>query len=85
MRDEVAQSKSHTKRLKLRTLLSKFGYSKRSDANTAEITKLLSDTGMALNPPIVRLNQSLREVVLSRVVVFADGETRMEQAWMLLW
>jgi hypothetical protein len=31
------------------------------------------------------LNQSLREAVLSRVVVFVDGEMLMEQARMLLW
>ena len=31
------------------------------------------------------LNQSLREAVLARVVVFVDGEMLMEQAWMLLW
>jgi hypothetical protein len=31
------------------------------------------------------LNQSLREAVLSRVVVFVIGEMLMEQAWMLLW
>jgi hypothetical protein len=31
------------------------------------------------------LNQSLREAVFSRVVVFVDGEMLIEQAWMLLW
>ena len=31
------------------------------------------------------LNQSLREAVLVKVVVFVDGEMLMEQAWMLLW
>ena len=38
--------------------------------------------GVTANHP---LNQSLREAVLVRVVVFVDGEVLMEQAWMLLW
>jgi hypothetical protein len=31
------------------------------------------------------LNQSLREAVLSKVMVLVDGEMLMEQAWMVLW
>lgn len=58
LHDQVMQSKSRKKWLKLRTLLSKFGYAKRSDANTGEITSLLSDAGIALNPPIVRFGES---------------------------
>ena len=52
---DVASSRSATKRLKVRSLLRKFGYVKRSDSNTAEITQLLSGRGIAINPPIVRL------------------------------
>ncbi len=40
--------------MKLRTLLMKFGYSKRSDFNTGMISAALSDLGISLNPPIVR-------------------------------
>jgi len=55
---EVKRSASGAKRLKLRTLLAKFGYSKRSDSNTTEITHLLSEAGLALNPPIMRFGDS---------------------------
>lgn len=58
LRADVERSTSGAKRLKLRTLLAKFGYSKRSDSNTAEITRLLSEAGLAMNPPIVRLGES---------------------------
>lgn len=58
LRADVARSASGAKRLKLRTLLGKFGYAKRSDANTAEITRLLTETGLTLNPPIVRFGEN---------------------------
>jgi hypothetical protein len=58
LRADVERSASGAKRLKLRTLLAKFGYSKRSDSNTAEITRLLSEAGLAMNPPIVRFGES---------------------------
>ena len=51
---DVESASSDSKRLKLRTLLAKFGYEKRSDSNTAEITKALSEAGLAVNPPLVR-------------------------------
>lgn len=51
---DIESAASDSKRLKLRTLLAKFGYEKRSDSNTAEITKALSDAGLAINPPLVR-------------------------------
>lgn len=55
---DVERAASKAKRLKLRTLLAKFGYTKRSDSNTAEITRLLTDAGLAVNPPIVRFGES---------------------------
>lgn len=58
LRSDVDRAATKTKRLKLRTLLGKFGFTKRSDANTAEITRLLTEAGMALNPPIVRFGES---------------------------
>ncbi|HHG2223781.1 MULTISPECIES: type I restriction enzyme HsdR N-terminal domain-containing protein [unclassified Synechococcus] len=51
---DVESAASDSKRLKLRTLLAKFGYEKRSDSNTAEITKALSEAGLVVNPPLVR-------------------------------
>ncbi|MGI9179492.1 MAG: type I restriction enzyme HsdR N-terminal domain-containing protein [Longimicrobiaceae bacterium] len=55
IRKDVSSSRSARKRLKVRSLLRKFGYAKRSDSNTAEITQLLSGRGISINPPIVRL------------------------------
>lgn len=55
---DVDRAASNTKRLKLKTLLSKFGYEKRSDSNTAEITKALHDAGLAVNPPLVRYGET---------------------------
>jgi hypothetical protein len=51
---DLAKSKEGVKRLKLKTLMSKFGYAKRSDANTALITQLMAEAGVSINPPIVR-------------------------------
>lgn len=58
LREDVGRSATGAKRLKLRTLLTKFGYTKRSDSNTAEITQLLTAVGLALNPPIIRLGDA---------------------------
>lgn len=54
---DVEKATSRTKRLKLRTLLGKFGYSKRSDSNTAEITQHLTDVQLTFQPPIVRFGE----------------------------
>lgn len=58
LRTDIESSPKNAKRLKLRTLLAKFGYSKRSDSNTAEITRLLSEACISINPPIVRFGNS---------------------------
>ena len=55
---DVRKASTNAKRLKLRTLLGKFGQSKRSDFNTAEITQLLTSVGLDINPPIVRLGDN---------------------------
>ena len=55
---DVEGAASDSKRLKLRTLLAKFGYEKKSDSNTAEITNVLSEAGLAVNPPLVRYGES---------------------------
>ena len=57
LRKEVWSVKSRARRLRLRTLLGRFGYSKRSDDNTSEITHLLGEAGIAVNPPIVRFGE----------------------------
>lgn len=54
IKHDVESSSVGAKRLKLRTLLSKFGIEKRSVVNTAKITELLTQEGLSINPPIVR-------------------------------
>jgi hypothetical protein len=55
IRFDVDSSRASAKRFRVRSLLRKFGYDKRSDSNTAEITRCLSEHGIAINPPIIRL------------------------------
>jgi hypothetical protein len=54
---DVEQSSTGSKRLKLHTLLSKFGIEKRSDANMAKLTELLTSVGLSINPPIVKFGE----------------------------
>jgi hypothetical protein len=52
---ELERSTAGAKRMKVRSLLKKFGYVKRSDRNTVTITAALDAAGIALSPAIVRL------------------------------
>jgi len=54
LRAQVDDSGIASKKLRIRTLLKKFGYKKRSDANTAKITAALDEVGLAISPPIMR-------------------------------
>jgi Type I restriction enzyme R protein N terminus (HSDR_N) len=55
IRTELQGATTGVKRLKVRSLLRRFGYAKRSDLNTAAITTALDSCGIAINPAIVRL------------------------------
>lgn len=55
LRQSVDSANGLSKRMKVRSLLSKFGYAKRSDANTGQITEALAAAGVAINPAIIRL------------------------------
>jgi hypothetical protein len=57
LREAVEQSSSGARRLRLKNLLAKFGFKRRSDANTAQITQLFSSLGLSINPPIVRFGE----------------------------
>ena len=70
-RVDVEQATSGAKRLKLRTLLSKFGNVKRTDSNTAEITRFLSGVGLTMNPPIVRFGKAW-EIALDDWIYLSD-------------
>ena len=58
IRKDVDRSQLKAKRVRVRSLLRKFGFSKRSDSNTAEITRLLGQYGVLINPPIIRLGMT---------------------------
>lgn len=54
LREQVDDSGTASKKLRIRTLLKKFGYRKRSDANTAKITAALDEVDLSISPPIMR-------------------------------
>lgn len=55
LREEVTLSKTGSKRLKVKTLLKKFGYNKRTERNTTVITEVLSTQDIVVNPSIMKL------------------------------
>jgi hypothetical protein len=54
LRAQVDDSGSASKKLRISTLLKKFGYRKRSDSNTAKITAALEEVGLSISPSIMR-------------------------------
>jgi hypothetical protein len=68
----VASSSGGSRRMKLRTLLDRFGYVKRSDSNTAAITTAISDRGISLNPPIVRFGDDW-EITMEDWIYLSDA------------
>jgi len=54
LRGQVDDSGIASKKLRIRTLLKKFGYRKRSDSNTAKITAALDEVGLSISPSIMR-------------------------------
>lgn len=55
LKEEVTLSKTGSKRLRVKTLLKKFGYNKRTERNTTIITEMLYKHDIALNPSIMKL------------------------------
>lgn len=51
----LSQSSNGSRRLKIKTLMRKFGFYRRTEENTAEITEILQKAGVALYPPILKL------------------------------
>lgn len=51
----IGNSKSERKRLKVKTLINKFGLKRRTEKNTTEITEALKNSGIKLNPSIMKL------------------------------
>ena len=68
----VLASAGSARRMKLRTLLNRFGYVKRSDSNTAVITTALSDLEISLNPPVVRFGEDW-EITMEDWIYLSDA------------
>ena len=79
IRESVIASTAGAKRMKLRTLLDRFGYVKRSDWNTAAITTALHDEGISLNPPIVRFGENW-EISLEDWIYLSDASKAAKTA-----
>lgn len=73
----VASSSEGSRRMKLRTLLDRFGYLKRSDSNTSAITTALSDLGISLNPPIVRFGEDW-EIAMEDWIYVSDSSKKVK-------
>ena len=76
IRIDVEESTKGSKRLRLKTLLAKFGHIKRSDNNTSEITRLLSSEGLCINPPIVRFGETWG--ISTDTWIYLSSETPVE-------
>lgn len=63
-----------TKRLKVRTLLGYFDYSKRTEENSTRITKLLADRNILLNPSIMKLGETWQLKLDDRVYLSENKE-----------
>lgn len=82
IRQDIETASSAAKRLKVRTLLRKFGFIKRSDSNTAEITGCLSERGIAIKPPIVRLGDSWELSIDDWIYLSTDDQDAdLESDW----
>ncbi|MBD1876979.1 type I restriction enzyme HsdR N-terminal domain-containing protein [Nodosilinea sp. FACHB-131] len=53
--DSVYLSKNGRRKLKIRTLISKFNLHRRTEENTSEITQILQEAGIILTPSIMKL------------------------------
>lgn len=76
IQSSVLASSGGARRTKLRTLLDRFGYVKRSDSNTAAITTTLSDLGVSLNPPIVRFGEDW-EITMEDWIYLSDASNEI--------
>lgn len=50
----VTQSSSGSQRIKARTLIKKFGFQRRTEENTSEITRALQEVGVIVHPSILK-------------------------------
>lgn len=77
--ESVLSSPGGSKRLKVRSLLQKFGYLKRSDGNTAAITTVLAERGVSINPALVRLGNDWDLTTEDWVYLSAGDKVKVPQ------
>ena len=58
LKSTLLSTQTRTKKLKLKTLLNKFGFTRRTEKNTTEITELLSSYDILTNPSIMKLGNT---------------------------
>jgi hypothetical protein len=58
IKEELFSKTNRKMQMKVKTLLEKFGYEKRTEDNTAIITQLLGDREIIVNPSIMKLGES---------------------------
>ena len=58
LKSELVSTQTGTKKLKVKTLLKKFGFSRRTEKNTTEIVELLGTYDILTNPSIMKLGNT---------------------------
>ncbi|GAB7028107.1 hypothetical protein [Geotalea toluenoxydans] len=58
LKSTLLSTQTGTKKLKVKTLLNKFGFTRRTEKNTTEITELLGSYDILTNPSIMKLGHT---------------------------
>ena len=76
--DEIFQT-GKSKKIKVRTLMKYFGYEKRTEENSTQITELFSDANILLNPSIMKIGETWKLKLDDRVYLTPRVETAREE------
>ena len=63
------KSRDKSKRIKVRTLMKTFGFQKRTEESSRQITQLLADYGVYLNPAIMKIGELWKLTLDDRVTL----------------
>ena len=61
------QGREKPKRIKVRTLMKTFGFQKRTEVSSRQITQLMADNGVYLNPSIMKIGEVWKLTLDDRV------------------
>ena len=78
LREAARRNKSGTTRLKIRTLLRKFGLKRRTVENAAQITDVLKQAGIEIEPPITKEGVSWPARFNDRVVLNCSSAPKVK-------